>query len=66
MNKKKFEQFSSLATSMLHICIPFNSNFLKNIILLDQKFNPEIIIIHSSIKSGTTSIIHINKKTNYL
>ena len=57
MNKKKFEQFNSLGTSMLHVCIPFNSNFLKNIISLDKKFDPEIIVIHSTIKPGTTTMI---------
>lgn len=57
MDKMNFEKLSGFSTSMLHICIPFNSNFLKNIISLDKKFNPEIIVIHSTIKPGTTSVI---------
>ena len=46
--------------SFLHICIPFTNNFLKNVISLYKKFNPEVIVIHSTISPGTT--LSIQKK----
>ncbi len=41
----------------LHICIPFNKNFNHNVIKLVQKFSPESIVIHSTIKPGTTDFL---------
>jgi len=54
MNKNKFKKYKSIQTSVLHICIPFSKNFLKNVKALHTKFNPEIIVIHSTISPGTT------------
>ena len=55
MDKKKFQKYEKLKTSFLHICIPFSDNFIKNVISLASKFNPEVIVIHSTISPGTTS-----------
>jgi UDP-N-acetyl-D-mannosaminuronate dehydrogenase len=55
MDKKKFHKYEKLPTIFLHICIPFSDNFIKNVISLASKFNPEIIVIHSTISPGTTS-----------
>jgi UDP-N-acetyl-D-mannosaminuronate dehydrogenase len=55
MDEKRFEKFSDLKTSFLHICIPFSDGFTKNVISLSSKFNPEAIVIHSTISPGTTS-----------
>ena len=41
-------------TRFLHICIPFNTQFIKNVLNLNKKFLPESIIIHSTIKPKTT------------
>lgn len=57
MNKKKFNQYNDLNTSFLHICIPFTSNFVDRIITLNKKFNPECIVIHSTISPNTTKKI---------
>ena len=57
MNKKRFEQFSSLDTSFLHICIPFNKKFIKSVILLIKKFDPDCVVIHSTVKPYTTKKI---------
>jgi hypothetical protein len=38
----------------LHICIPFNSKFNKNIFSLNKKFKPNSIVIHSTISPNTT------------
>ena len=54
---KKFEFHS---TRFLHVCIPYNKNFVFNVIKLNKKFLPEAIVIHSTIKPGTTR--NIQKK----
>ena len=43
-----------LKTKFLHVCIPFNESFEKNIIVLIKKFNPQGLVIHSTISPGTT------------
>lgn len=44
----------NLHISFLHICIPFSNKFESNIISISKKFNPEIIVIHSTISPNTT------------
>jgi len=56
-NKKLFSKYVHLPTKFLHICIPFNDNFIINTISLYKKFKPEIIVIHSTISPGTTKKI---------
>lgn len=57
MRKVDLEKIKKIQTNFLHICIPYNDNFLHNVISLYKKFNPEFIVIHSTIKPGTTSLI---------
>ncbi len=54
VDKKKFKKYEKLDTLFLHICIPFTKNFISNVISLYHEFNPEGIIIHSTISPGTT------------
>ena len=60
MDKRKFGKYEKLKTSFLHICIPFSKNFIKNVISLVSKFDPEVIVIHSTISPGTTN--HLQAK----
>ena len=62
MNQKKFNKFSDVKTSFLHIAIPVSPKFENNIIQLNKKFNPECIVIHSTISPGTTG--KLQKKIN--
>lgn len=55
IDKKKFEKYEKLETVFLHICIPFTEKFVEDVISLYKKFNPEGIVIHSTISPGTTS-----------
>ena len=57
MNMKKFKQFQNHSTSFLHIAIPVNPKFQSNIIKVYTKFNPECIVIHSTVSPGTTQTI---------
>ena len=54
MDKIKFEKYKNLETSFLHIAIPVTDKLITNILKLYKKFRPECIIIHSTIKPGTT------------
>lgn len=54
MDLKKFKKYEKLQTIFLHVCIPFNANFLKNVIVLNKKFSPRCIVIHSTISPFTT------------
>ena len=55
MNQRIFEKYKNLKTSFLHIAIPATSRFSKNVLKLSKKFQPECIVIHSTIKPGTTA-----------
>jgi len=54
MDFKKFEKLKNSKVKFLHVCIPFNENFLKNILSLNKKFSPKFIVIHSTISPNTT------------
>ena len=54
MDEIKFEKYKNLKTSFLHIAIPVTDKFINNILKLYKKFLPECIVIHSTIKPGTT------------
>ena len=62
MNEKKFNKFQNIQTRFLHISIPVKKNFISNVLTLYKKFNPECIVIHSTISPGTTE--RIQKKLN--
>ena len=59
INKSKFRKFENYKTSFLHITIPFTEKFLPNITSLFKKFQPECIVIHSTISPGTTTKLQI-------
>jgi len=54
MNLKKFEKYKEIQTSFLHVCTPYNSQFIENVLLLSRRFKPKIIVIHSTISPYTT------------
>ena len=51
-----------MTTLILHICIPFSNKFVTNVQKLVKKFDPEILILHSTISPMTTSIIQSKLK----
>ena len=54
MDESKFKKLESKKTSFLHISIPVSSKFQSAIFNLQKKFDPECIVIHSTIPPGTT------------
>lgn len=57
VNKKRFNKYEDSQTRFMHICIPYTEAFLNNTIELYKKFQPSIIVIHSTIKVNTTKIL---------
>jgi len=62
MNQKKFKKYEQNETLTLHICIPFSTKFIKNVQNLVRQFQPEILVIHSTISPSTTSILQSKLK----
>jgi len=54
INKKNNKKYEKSDISLLHVCIPFSKRFLKDVVLIFKKFNPEGIVIHSTISPHTT------------
>ena len=54
MDQRIFERYKNLKTSFLHIAIPATGKFINNTLKLYKKFQPECIVIHSTIRPGTT------------
>ena len=54
MNEILFKKFQEFPTRFLHIAIPVNKKFNFNVLNLNKKFQPECIVIHSTIRPGTT------------
>lgn len=50
----KRSKHDSLLTRLLHVCIPFNENFERNVLELNKKYSPMGMVIHSTISPGTT------------
>jgi len=44
--------------TQLHICIPYSSSFISSVNTFYDKWTPTSIVIHSTIKPGTTKILH--------
>ena len=57
MNLNEFKKYQNLENRIIHICIPFNKNFLKNTVNIYEKFSPKCIIIHSTVEPYTTKKI---------
>ena len=53
----KLKKYQKNPTKFLHISIPFNKKFQKNVKSLFTQFNPKIIVIHSTISPYTTEKI---------
>jgi len=54
MRRTLFKKLLNHKTRFLHICISFDTSFNSNVISLFKKFQPEAIVIHSTISPYTT------------
>ena len=57
MNIREFKKYENLENRFIHLCIPFNKNFLKNTLDIYKKFSPKCIVIHSTVEPYTTKKI---------
>lgn len=58
---KDFDRLAS-DLNILHVCIPDSKDFKKIILHIASKHNPEYIVIHSTVKVGTTK--WLNERLN--
>jgi len=47
---------------VLHVCIPYFKKFKKVVKEIIEKYNPSIVIIHSTVKPGTTEYFYSLKR----
>ncbi|KKT73014.1 MAG: EsV-1-83 [Microgenomates group bacterium GW2011_GWA2_44_7] len=59
----KFDEIKKTRLEVLHVCIPYNKNFLKSVVQQIKKNRPSLVIVHSTVKPGTTSKIAKNTKS---
>ena len=59
---KKRDEFQK-GMAILHVCIPDSNNFKKVVLRVASKYSPEFIVIHSTVKVGTTNWLndHLNR-----
>lgn len=62
IDQSELLKFDSIPTELLHVCIPYNEKFEKNVMQLISKFTPLGVVIHSTIKPGTTNRLQKNLK----
>ncbi len=62
VNQKKFQKYEKHTVRFLHICIPFNGKFNSNVFKLVKKFDPLILVIHSTVSPYTIKTLQ-NKLT---
>lgn len=57
-DRGEWEKTKNLQTAkILHVCIPYSASFITTVEQAREVFNPSIIVIHSTVKPGTTKNI---------
>lgn len=57
----KFDEIKKNQVQVLHVCLPYSSNFVNLVCLQTSLNKPKLIVIHSTVFPGTTEKIY--KKT---
>ncbi|MEX2028727.1 MAG: hypothetical protein WD988_04490 [Candidatus Curtissbacteria bacterium] len=52
-----FDELEENKVEVLHICLPYNNNFEDTVIAQAKANKPDLIVIHSTVKPGTTKSI---------
>lgn len=58
-----YDEIKSTKLEVLHVCIPYKSNFEKSVTDQIRKSKPKLVIIHSTVKPGTTASIFKKTRT---
>ena len=51
------QEIASVGHEFMHVCFPYSDRFAKDVIHYIDVYQPKAVIIHSTVKVGTTSII---------
>lgn len=57
------KDFGCAQLNVLHICIPYDDNFVKTIVEIIRKYRPTLTLIESTVAPGTTDFISKKVKT---
>lgn len=58
----KFDEIAGQSVNILNICIPYNQKFEEIVVDAIKEIKPELVIIHATIKPGTTRKIYHQTK----
>lgn len=53
----EYDELKNSKIEVLHVCLPYNSNFEETVIAQAAANRPNLIVIHSTVKPGTTASI---------
>jgi len=59
-----FDQLPGHQIDVLHICIPFTPSFTKSAVATIKEVSPQLVIVDSTVKPGTTNLIYQQTHTN--
>lgn len=59
-----FDEIKSKKVHILHVCIPYTKKFIKSVTKTIKKTQPNLTIINSTVKPGTTQELHLLTKAN--
>ncbi len=52
------EVLEQIDVDVMHICIPFNKDFVENVVGYYRRFRPTLTVINSTVKVGTTKMLY--------
>lgn len=58
----KYDGIKKTKVEVLHVCIPYTDKFEKTVLIQINKSEPKLVIIHSTVKPGTTENIFKKSK----
>jgi hypothetical protein len=61
-DKGEWEHLTHLDSDFLHICIPYSEGFVDIVDDAIEVFNPNVVMVHSTVKPGTTREIGFTEK----
>ena len=60
--KDQEKQWHGEHVDILHICLPYSKDFVDIVVSYALKFDPEMIVVHSTVKPGTTLELHNDER----
>ncbi len=62
IEQNKSNELPTDEVNFLHICFPYDSNFMEQVHHYTKLYNPKAVVLHSTISPGTTQAVQKNYK----